>query len=127
MELRFEVLNSSWTADGEEFAGGEHLVEDASDDLVRLAAGAHAAGAIRLDDDSVVADHVEDDEVSLQKLQEAMGEWIPAVRDPHTNAVLEPGRWSGEWHEGNVANTTLGATGVGVAEIGVDVEAGEDQ
>lgn len=126
MTLRFEVLHSSWTADGEEFAGGDHVAEDASDDLIRLAAAAHAAGAIVLheDDQHIVADHVEDDDVSKIKLAEAMGEWIEPVRDEHTGTVLERGRWSGPWQEGHDANAAADRS---LAEVAIDVEAGEGQ
>src|SRR5881398_449299 len=121
MALTFEVLHSSWTADGEEFAGGVHVVEDPSDDLVRLAACGHAAGAVRLEDDAVVSDHVEDDEVSKQKLSAAMGTWIHPVRDEATGTILEPGRWSGPWYEGHIANADAATLGSSTAELEIDV------
>lgn len=111
----------AWTADGETFAAGEHTIEVASPDLVKLAGSAHAAGAIAVTD-GLDTGHVESDEDSLKALSEAMGDWVDAVRHEETGAVLEPGYWTGPWHEGNIAAQATTLVGSGAAETTVDVE-----
>lgn len=121
--LRFTVLHGSWTAEGERFDGGEHEIADPSEDLVRLAGSAHAAGAIRVDE-GLETSHVESEEESLARLEELMGEWQDAERDPETGAVLEHGRWTGPWAEGHELNAAIGAS---AAETAADIEAGESE
>lgn len=122
-QLTFTTLTGSWTADGQTFAG-EVTVDDASPGLVRLAGSAHAAGAIEVSE-GLDMSHVESDEDSLKALEAAMGDWVDAERHPDTGEVLEPGYWTGPWHEGNLAAQETTAIGPGEAEVVVDVEGDE--
>ena len=50
--MRFRVLHNQWAAENDVFAGGEHDVEKPSASILRLAAGAEAAGSIEILDAS---------------------------------------------------------------------------
>lgn len=46
--MKFEVIYSQWAAEDQVFTGGVHEVEKPTEKLLRLAAGAEAAGSIRI-------------------------------------------------------------------------------
>lgn len=125
MALKFEVLHSEWVADGESFPANDnpYEIEDASDDLVRLATAAHHAGALNVTEglaDGVVQSQ-EDGEAALQ---EAMGEYVPAK--PTADGTMEPGYWTGPWYEGHMAQAEADTSGKATAAAGIDVEPGEE-
>lgn len=109
--ITFDVLDSNWCAEETSYPRGEHVVEAPDEDLLRLIASAEAAGAVKVidaDENTAVelATHVQSQEDGETALQAAMGEWI----EPETNAdgtIIEIGRWSGDWHEANVAQFDL--------------------
>jgi hypothetical protein len=95
--VAFEVVHSQWAAEDEVFAGGTHTVEDPSAAFLSLLAAAASSGSVLLPPEhaAIVDEHVQSQADGEAALAAAMGEWI------------SPGRWSGEWHEANLAQFAL--------------------
>lgn len=116
--LSFTVLRGPWWAAGGGPFVDDVTVEDPSEELVRLAHHAHAAGVIDLHDvtDEALSEHgVQTQEEAESALTDAMGEW-----DEEAQA------WTGPWAEGNqlVYEETKAAL---AAEVEADVERGEGE
>ena len=104
----------------ESFAVGDHEVEEPSEELIHLAAAAHAAGAISVTEglDESTLDSPEEPE---RKLAEAMGNWVEPER--LEDGTTKPGYWDGPWYEGHMAaQKTSALHGQGFAEAVIDVE-----
>lgn len=121
--MQIEVVYTVWGAEDAVFQGGVHELSagecacgethgEPSADLLRLIAGAEATGSINVLDytdgeRSTLDSHVQSQEDGEAALTEAMGEWVPPVKDEATGAMLEPGYWTGGWHEGNLTQFIL--------------------
>lgn len=97
--MKIEVLDSLWGADDETFVNGIHEIPKPSKAFLRLVAGAEAAGAIAVLDATAaelaaLGHHVQSQDDGEAALAAAMGEWTD-------------GRWSGDWHDANVAQFEL--------------------
>jgi hypothetical protein len=120
--LRFTVLHSSWHADGEEFAAGDHEIAKPSKQLIHLASHAHAAGALDVSE-GLDLSTVQSQEDGEKALAEAMGEHTVTLNPDGTRTS----RWSGPWQEAQDAQAALEAEqrANGGVTIGIDVEAAE--
>lgn len=99
--VTFEVIDSVWSADDVPYTRGEHTVEAPDDDLLRLLASAESAGAVVISDASdehsaAMDSHVQSQEDGEAALAEAKGAWDS-----------EHQRWTGDWHEANLAQFEL--------------------
>lgn len=121
--MQIEVVYTVWGAEDVVFQGGIHELgadecacgvthgkPDA--ELLRLIAGAEAAGSVNVldygDDERATLDaHVQSQEDGEAALTAAMGDWVPPVKDEETGVMLEPGYWTGGWHEGNLTQFIL--------------------
>lgn len=104
MTLTFTTLIGSWQADGFGPYVDTVTVEDAPPELVRLAAHAHSAGILD------VTEGLDESQIQTQEEGEAayaaaQGTWIEGGWNP--NGTASPGRWSGGWHEGSLAQHEL--------------------
>lgn len=97
--LRFTVLTSSWAADGQTFLGGPNEVAKPSKELLKLAAGAHAAGDIKISE-GFDAKHVQTQAAGEKALAAAMGKRVEPDYNP--DGTRDPGRWDGPWYEGHL-------------------------
>lgn len=120
--MQIEVVYTVWGAEDVVFQGGIHeLSADEcacgethgapSAELLRLIAGAEATGSVNVLDYSdgertTLDSHVQSQEDGEAALVEAMGDWVPPVKDD-AGAMLEAGYWTGEWHEGNLTQFIL--------------------
>lgn len=121
MPLEFTTLHGAWTAGEEGTYVDSVSIAEPSPALVRLAAHAHAAGVIDVTEGLEPSD-VQSQEDGEAALAAAQGDWIEPVRDD-TGAVIEPGRWSGPWHDANVLQHNLQAAQLGYSAA---VENGDD-
>lgn len=102
--LAFNVLLGTWTPeDGETFVDAVEL-DDASDELVRLAAHAHDAGIIEVTE-GLDESHIQTQEEGEAALAAAQGEWVE--RTWNADGTANPGHWDGGWHVGNLAQYDL--------------------
>jgi hypothetical protein len=103
-KIKFTVKTVGFYADGRKFVGGDHEVPYETR-LLRLLNHAHAAGVIEITSMQHCdpAEHgVQSQEDGERALAEAKGDWIPLERAADGSTVPGTGRWSGEWHEGNL-------------------------
>jgi hypothetical protein len=84
----FNVLDSSWSGAGEEFAGGEHTRDNPSAELVAHASAAHHAGAIEVTEGL--------DKTAVQSQKQGEQAYAAAQAD-------------GSWREGHVVQVALDA------------------
>lgn len=79
--MKIEVLHSQWGADDQVFPGGVTEIDKPSKQLLKHAAAAEAAGAIKVtaskEERAKMGDHVEPDSVSLKVQEKAQdtGAW----------------------------------------------------
>jgi len=115
------TVHTPWEPEGHDAYGkGDHVVESPSEELVHLAAAAHAAGVLEVTeglDDSTL----DSPEEAERKLAEAMGEWHPP--ELQEDGTFKPGYWDGPWYDGHLAAQSESAlVGQGVSESVIDVE-----
>lgn len=119
--LAFNVKIGPWSADGYGPFVDAVSIDDAPPELVRLAAHAHSAGVIEVTEglDETAFQSQEDGEAALAAAQ---GDWVEGERRP--DGTQEPGRWSGGWHDGSLAQHQLDEArkALAAAEAGGDQE-----
>lgn len=105
--LKFEVLNSSWTADGEEFPadGNPYEIERPSKDLVRLASCSHDAGVINVTEGL--------DESAYQSQEDGEAAYAAAMEN-------------GSWHESNAVQAELDAAAKAATLAEIAANAADD-
>lgn len=104
--LVFDVLLGTWTPeDGDTFVDHVEL-DDASDELVRLAAHAHDAGIIEVTE-GLDESHIQSQEDGEAAYAAAQGEWVDQTWNE--DGTANPGYWSGGWRVGHVAQYDLEA------------------
>lgn len=128
--MKFEVIHAQWAvedranADAEPvsvvFPGGVHDDVKLTKKSAPVFAAAEAAGSIVIHDVTdaerqLLDGHVQSQEDGEAALAEAMGDWIEPVYKDTKNVhgqilhreLVEPGRWSGPWHDANLAQFDL--------------------
>lgn len=115
------TVHTPWEPEGHEpFGKGDHVVDAPSEDLIHLAAAAHAAGVLTVTE-GLDESTLDSPEEAQRKLAEAMGRWHPAELQP--DGTFKPGYWDGPWYEGHMAaQSTTALVGQGVAESVIDVD-----
>lgn len=83
--MKIEVLVTQWGADGEVFVGGVHEIEKPTKKLLRLVAGAEAAGSVKA--------------TASKEERAAIDAAVEAQTD--SEAAYEKAQANGSWHEGN--------------------------
>lgn len=108
--MKLKVVYSQWGADGfdEPLGGGQHDLEDVTEEQARSIAGAAATGVVEVLDATaaekkLLEGHVQSQEDGEAAFDAAQGEWVEAVLDD-AGALKEPGYWSGAWTHGHLSN-----------------------
>lgn len=106
MALTFTVNPGygSWSAEGFGPYVDQVTIDDPSPELVRFAAHAHSAGVLD------VTEGLDESQIQTQEEGEAayaaaQGTWIEGGWNP--DGTASPGRWSGGWQDGSLAQYEL--------------------
>lgn len=106
MALSFTVNPGygSWEAEGYGPYVDQVIIEDPDAALVRLAAHAHSAGVIDVTE-GLDESFIQTQEEGEAAYAAAQGTWIESTWKP--DGTASPGRWSGGWHDGSLAQYEL--------------------